>query len=127
MSSVLVDTTVWIDHLRTSNEELLHLLNRDLALTHPMDLGEIACGTPPSPRAQTLRDLGLLPMVQQTGWRETIGFIERESAYGLGCGFVDMVLLTSTLITSGAKLWTLDKKLAALTQRFGVSHRVKAG
>lgn len=124
MSGVLVDTSVWIDHFRNRNEALENLLSQDNALTHPMVIGEIACGTPPAPRAQTLGDLGLLPMIQHAGLSETMGFIERESTYGKGCGFVDMVLLTSTLITPGAKLWTLDKRLAELAERFGVAHRV---
>jgi predicted nucleic acid-binding protein len=123
MSGVLVDTSVWIDHFRNHNEALGNLLNQDLALTHLMVVGEIACGTPPAPRAQTLGDLGLLPMIQHAGLRETIEFIDRESIYGLGCGLVDMVLLTSTLITPGAKLWTLDKHLAELAERFGVTYR----
>ena len=50
-------------------------------------------------------------------------FIEREQLYGLGCGLVDMVLLASTLITPGAELWTLDKRLAGLAERFGVMHQ----
>jgi len=124
MSGVLVDTSVWIDHFRNRNEALEHLLNEDLALTHPMIIGEIACGTPPAPRTQTLGDLSLLPMVQHVGVHEAMEFIERESMYGMGCGFVDMILLTSTLITPGAKLWTLDKRLAKLAEHFGVAHRV---
>ena len=124
MSGVLVDTSVWIDHFRNRNAALEHLLHHDVALTHPMVIGEIACGTPPSPRSQTLGDLGLLPMTQQVGLHETMAFIERESLYGMGCGLVDMVLLTATLITPGAKLWTLDKRLAELAERFGVAHYV---
>ena len=124
MSGVLVDTSVWIDHFRNRNEALETLLNLDLALTHPMVMGEIACGTPPAPRARTLGDLGLLPMIQQAGLHETMEFIERESMYGIGCGLVDMVLLTSTLMTPGATLWTMDKRLAKLAERFRVAHRV---
>jgi predicted nucleic acid-binding protein len=124
MSGVLVDTSVWIDHFRNRNEALENLLNGDLALTHPMVIGEIACGTPPAPRIQTLADLDLLPTVHHVSLQETMAFIERESMYGMGCGLVDMILLTSTLITPGAKLWTLDKRLAKLAEQFGVAHRV---
>jgi hypothetical protein len=88
-----------------------------------MIIGEIACGTPPSPRLRTLRKLGLLPMIQQATLRETMELIERESLYGLGCGLVDMVLLTSTLLTPGANLWTRDQRLAKLAHRFGVAHQ----
>jgi predicted nucleic acid-binding protein len=124
MSGVLVDTSVWIEHFRSRNESLADLLGQDLVLTHPMVIGEIACGTPPAPRMRTLDDLGLLAMTQHAGLRETMQFIERESLYGMGCGLVDMVLLASTLMTPGTKLWTLDKRLGNLAERFGVAHSV---
>ena len=124
MSGVLVDTSVWVDHFRNRNLVLATLLQQDQALTHPMVIGELACGTPPAPRAQTLGDLDLLPVVQQAGLRETMAFIERESLYGMGCGLIDLVLLASTLITPGASLWTLDKRLAELARRYGVLYRV---
>jgi hypothetical protein len=53
-----------------------------------------------------------------------MAFIERERLFGLGCGLVDMLLLTSTLMMPGAELWTLDKRLCALAERFGVMHRL---
>ena len=124
MSGVLVDTSVWIDHFRNRNEALENLLSLDLALTHPMVIGEIACGTPPAPRTQTLGDLGLLPTTQHASLHETMALIEREAMYGMGCGFVDLILLASTLMTPGTTLWTLDKYLAKLAGRFGVAHRV---
>ena len=124
MSGVLVDTSVWIDHFRNRNITLETLLLQDQALTHPMVIGELACGTPPAPRAQTLDDLDLLPVVQQAGLRETMAFIERESLYGMGCGLIDLVLLASTLMTPGATLWTMDKRLAELARRYGVLYRV---
>lgn len=123
MRGVLVDTSVWVDHFKHRNGALVNLLNADLALMHPMVQGELACGTPPEPRMQTLRDLDLLQQCQQASLREVIDFIEREKLYGLGCGLVDMVLLASTLITPNAELWTLDKRLAALCERFGVLHK----
>ena len=124
MGGVLVDTSVWVDHFRNRNAALQDLLYRDLALTHPMVIGEIACGMPPVPRAQTLRHLDLLSATQHASVRETRDLIERESLYGMGCGLVDVTLLASTLITPGATLWTLDKRLADLAERFGVAHRV---
>lgn len=123
--SVLIDTSVWIDHFRRGNQGLVALIEQDRALIHPMILGELACGTPPAPREQTLRYLGLLPPCKQASLREVMAFIEREKLYGLGCGLVDMSLLASTLITPGAELWTLDKRLADLAERFAVAHRPK--
>ncbi|WP_442769959.1 type II toxin-antitoxin system VapC family toxin [Zoogloea ramigera] len=121
--SVLIDSSVWVDHFRRRNDRLVDLIVMDLGLTHPMIVGELACGTPPAPRLQTLSDIELLRPVTPASVRETIEFIEREKLYGLGCGLVDMILPTSTLITPGATPWTLDKRLATLAERFEVAHR----
>lgn len=121
--SVLIDTSVWIDHFRNGNDALVDLIGLDLALTHPMVMLEIACGTPPAPRTQTLNNIGLLQPCNQANLSEVMEFIEHEKLYGLGCGLVDMALLASTLITPGTELWTLDKRLADLARRFGVAYR----
>ncbi|MFD2838497.1 type II toxin-antitoxin system VapC family toxin [Azotobacter vinelandii] len=84
---VLVDTSVWIDHFRNGNAALVELLGSDDALTHPMVIAEIACGTPPAPRAQTLDNLGLLQSCRQATLQEVMTFIEREKnsmAWGAG-------------------------------------------
>ena len=122
MTGVLIDSSVWIAHFRNTSEALIGLLEKDLALTHPMVLAELACGTPPAPRTQTIKDIAVLRHSQQATLREVMHFIEDEKLYGLGCGLVDMVLLASTLITPSVQLWTLDKRLAALADRFGVAH-----
>jgi len=118
---VLVDTSVWVYHFRQHSAALANLLTLDLVLIHPMVLGELACGTPPS-RQQTLADLARLQPTQQASMREVLAFVARERLFGLGCGLVDMALLASALMTPGAELWTLDKRLAALAERFGVMH-----
>lgn len=119
---VLVDTSVWVDHFRQRSLPLVGLLERDAVMMHPMVLGELACGTPPS-RTQTLADLQRLQPTQQASIREVMAFVEHEQLFGLGCGLVDLSLLASTLMTPGASLWTLDRRLAALAERFGVAHR----
>lgn len=121
--SVLIDTSVWIDHFRHGNEALSSVLAQDGALTHPMVILELACGTPPAPRKQTLNNIGLLRPCNQASLAEVMDFIEHEKLFGLGCGVVDMALLASTLLTPGAVLWTLDKRLADLAARFGVAYR----
>lgn len=119
--SVLIDTSVWVNHFKQRNDVLVDLLERDKALAHPMVQLELACGTPPAPRARTLSDIGLLLPANQASLNEVMDFIEQEKLYGLGYGLVDMALLASTLITPGASLWTLDKRLDQLAARFGVS------
>lgn len=121
MRRVLVDTSVWVNHFRKRNGPLVNVLALDLVVMHPMVLGELACGTAPL-RRQTLADLARLQAAQQASLKEVMAFIEREGLFGLGCGLVDMTLLASTLLTSDASLWTLDKRLCALADRFGVMH-----
>uniref|UniRef100_UPI0039EE07F4 type II toxin-antitoxin system VapC family toxin n=1 Tax=Bordetella sputigena TaxID=1416810 RepID=UPI0039EE07F4 len=123
MKGVLVDTSVWVAHFRVSNNALYRLLGLDLVMTHPMVLAELACGTPPAPRTETLSSLGLLRQTQQASLPEVIDFIEREQLYGLECGVVDLMLLASALITSDVELWTYDKRLSTLCERFDILHR----
>ena len=122
MIGVLVDTSVWVDHFSQHNSDLSTLLESDMVLMHPMVVGELACGTPPA-RAQTLADIGRLQQTQHASLREVLDFIDREKLYGLGCGLADMVLLASTLMTPGVALWTLDRRLCALAERFRVLYR----
>lgn len=123
MKVVLVDTSVWVDHFRNRNENLVSLLTLDLALSHPLIVTELACGTPPAPRSRTLTDIATLPQARQATLDEVRSFIEREKLYGLGCGVVDLSLLASTLLTPGSRLWSLDRRLAELAQRFDVAFR----
>lgn len=119
--NVLVDTSVWVAHFRRANRTLVDLIERDRILGHPLVLAEIACGTPPHPRAQTLGDMALLRQAHPASMAEIMAFIEREKLYGRGCGFVDIALLASASITPDATLWTLDKKLMDLARRFGIA------
>lgn len=118
--TVLVDTSVWVDHFRRHNAVLAELLALDQVLTHPLVVGELACGTPPEPRLRALSDMALLLPSDQAAPDEVRDFIEREALFGLGCGLIDLTLLASTLLTPSAQLWTLDKRLASLAARFGV-------
>jgi predicted nucleic acid-binding protein len=121
MSLVLADTSVWVAHFRKPNPVLQTLLTADRVLCHPMVLIEIACGTPPAPRERTLSDLRQLRSATVVDTDETLALIEREQLQDSGCGAIDVLLLGSTLLTSGAALWTLDKDLRALAERFDVS------
>ena len=118
--TVLVDTSVWVDHFRRPNAVLVELMVLDQVLTHPLVVGELACGTPPEPRLRTLGDMALLLPADQAAPAEVRDFIEREALFDLGCGLIDLTLLASTLMTSSAQLWTMDKRLASLATRFGV-------
>lgn len=125
MRTVLVDTSVWVDHFRRPNQALVDLLLQDAVLIHPWVLGELACGSPPS-RAQTLADLAALRPARVATVDEVIALVERERLYGQGCGLVDLGLLASSLLTEGARLWTLDRRLATMAGRLGAAHDMAA-
>ena len=119
--NILIDSSVWVDYFKQGNQTLIELMAMDVAMTHPMVLLELACGTPPEPRQQTLNDIGLLRHCQQANLTEVMAFVESHKLYGLGCGLVDMSLLASTLMTPNAQIWTLDKRLLRLAIRFNVA------
>lgn len=125
MKGVLVDTSVWVGHFRQQNQGLVYLLEQDRVLVHPLVIGELACGTPPN-RARTLVDLSNLQHTQQASLPETLELIEREELFGQGCGLVDILLLASVILTPNAEIWTTDKRLSALAERFGVMHQTRA-
>ncbi|ASK34842.1 type II toxin-antitoxin system VapC family toxin [Alloalcanivorax mobilis] len=118
--NVLVDTSVWVSHFKETNPVLSARLLRDEVLIHPFIIGEIACGIPPAPRQRTLADLFLLAHVNEATATEVMAFIDRKELYGRGCGWVDISLLASTLMTPDCRLWTRDKRLAILADQFGV-------
>jgi predicted nucleic acid-binding protein len=121
--NILVDTSVWIDHFKRRNSDLVSLLESDRVLIHPFIVGELACGTPPEPRKNTLHALEQLKKSHQSTLNEVLQFIENENLFGMGCGLLDLFLLSSVLITPNAALWTYDKRLSKLAQRFTVSFR----
>ena len=122
MSGVLVDTSVWVRHFRRADPVLRDLLLADTVLTHPLVVLELACGTPPSPRKQTLAYLQQLRSATTATADEILALVERKRLYDSGCGAVDISLLAATLLTSNARLWTQDRSLAALARRFGVAY-----
>ena len=107
---VLVDTSVWVSHLRDGNDELASLLNDGRVLCHPLIVGELACGNLKD-RAVVLSFLQLLPMSIEAEHDEVLSFIEDNHLRGKGMGYVDVHLITSAVLT-GVPIWTLDKKLA---------------
>lgn len=122
--SVLVDTSVWVNHFRRLDTALVELINLDLALTHPMVVLELACGTPPEPWMGTLDDIDLLQNTQLASLREVRHFIDRERLYGSGCGLVDMVLYINA---DDAGCAALDPGYAARAPDGALRHCALAG
>ena len=106
---ILVDTSVWIEHLRKGSERLKSLLYNEQVLCHPFVVGELACGTLQN-RQEILSTLKALPEARVAEQEEVLRFLEARHLYGRGLGWVDAHLLASTLLT-GCTLWTLDKPL----------------
>ena len=106
---VLVDTSVWVSHLRETHAGLVHLLNDGEVACHPFIVGELACGNVKN-RTAILSLLEALPMALLVEHQEVIAFIDNHDLMGKGLGYIDVHLLASAVL-SGLPLWTLDKKL----------------
>ena len=115
---ILVDSSVWIDHLRASNAALVDLIMDEVVLTHPFVIGELAVGSIRN-RGEFLARLSELPRSATASDSEVLAFIEQRSLFGLGIGFLDAHLVASTLMTEGTRLWTFDRRLHELAQREG--------
>ncbi len=115
---ILVDTSVWVDHLRRGDQRLFALLQSASVLTHPFVVGEIACGHLVD-RALVIDLLRDLPMANVAEPDEVLEFIDRRRLHGIGIGYVDMHLLAAVALTGGAKLWTRDKRLRAAAEALG--------
>jgi len=112
---ILVDTSVWIDHLRKGNKLLADLLENSEVCSHPFVIGELACGNL-SNRGEILTLLGSLPQLTAATDKEVLFYIDQHRLMGRGIGYVDAHLLAASAIASPVKLWTLEKRLAAIAE-----------
>jgi len=111
---ILVDTSVWVQHLRAGNERLEALLLKGQVFTHPFVVGELACGNL-SNRVEILGLLKALPRVPIAEHEEVMHLLVSRRLYSRGLGWVDVHLLASALI-AGCGLWTLDEALRRAAQ-----------
>jgi predicted nucleic acid-binding protein len=118
---VLVDTSVWVSHLRESHDDLANLLNDGEVACHPFIVGELACGNLKN-RTIILSLLETLPMAAAVEHEEVLSFIERRRLMGKGLGYVDVHLLASAVL-SRLSLWTLDKKLGQVAEMLRLRYR----
>ena len=116
---ILVDTSVWVDHFRTGNRKLAGLLDEEQVLTHPLVIGELACGSLRN-RAEVLALLEALPEAEMAEHREVLEFVEHERLYGHGIGWVDVHLLAAARLV-GAALWTLDRPLLKVASALAIA------
>lgn len=117
---ILVDTSVWIDHLRLNDERLAKWLRAGQVLAHPFVIGELALGNLRN-RETVLDALKDLPRAMLASDDEVLRFIEQSGLFGLGIGYIDAHLLAAVRLSPGASLWTRDKRLLAAGIRLGLA------
>lgn len=113
---ILVDTSVWIDHLRASDVELADLLNAEQVLAHPFIIGELALGSLKD-RETVIAAMQGLPQAPMASHAEVMTLIETRRLFSLGIGYVDAHLIAATLLAPGTTLWTRDRRLSAAAKR----------
>lgn len=118
---VLVDTSVWVSHLRNWDLGLENLLNDGHAACHQFVIGELACGNLKN-RTEILSLLHALPMAISAEHEEVMRFIDNYHLMGIGLGYIDIHLLASAAL-SGIPLWTFDKKLHEASAKLGLDFR----
>ncbi|HYN55559.1 MAG TPA: PIN domain-containing protein [Motilibacterales bacterium] len=116
---ILVDTSIWVDHLRAGDQRLVGRLERSEVLTHPMVIGELALGSI-SPREILLDALSALPTSVAASAAEVMHLIETRRLNGRGIGLVDAHLLASVILTPDSRLWTRDRRLGVVARELGL-------
>ena len=117
---ILVDTSVWIDHLRLGDPELASALQSCEVLCHPHVVGELACGNLRA-RDKVITLLQALPASPVVSDKESLCFIHNYSLMSRGIGYIDVQLLASARL-AGAHLWTRDKRLQSVALELGLAH-----
>lgn len=117
---ILIDSSVWIDHLRAGEPGLAELLNSNNVLAHPFVVGELACGNLKN-RKMILSLLQDLPTIQVATDEEVLFFVERHKLMGQGIGYVDAHLLAAVMLEGAAQLWTRDKRLGSVAESMGLA------
>jgi predicted nucleic acid-binding protein len=117
---MLVDTSVWIDHLRRRDAELVAMLSEGQVLVHPWVVGELACGNLQD-RKLVLGLLQSLPLAPVASAGEVLFFIEQHALMGRGIGYVDVHLLAAARL-AGTRLWTRDRRLVVVADELGMAY-----
>ena len=116
---ILVDTSVWVDHFRKAERQLVTLLTDQAVFCHPFVIGELACGTL-THRAEILELLARLPRAPMADHPEALSLVESHQLMNSGIGWIDVHLLASARL-AGARLWTKDRGLARAAARLNIS------
>ncbi len=119
---ILVDTSVWIDLLRSGDAQLSALLNQSAAVMHPMVLGELVCGNLHNRKA-IIALWHNLPQLAAVTDAEALYFLDQNTLWGRGIGYIDLHLLASVSMCTDASLWTRDKRLLKAAQEIGLAYQ----
>ena len=114
---VLVDTSVWIDHLRSDNDRLRGLLENGEVVCHPFVVGELACGNLAN-REEILGLMNDIPSIRPVSDSEAMFFLESNGLSGQGVGWIDIHLLAAARVVE-APVWTLDRRLRRAARATG--------
>jgi predicted nucleic acid-binding protein len=117
---VLVDTSLWVAHLRHGHRDLASSLLKAEVVCHRFVIGELACGSIRN-RNEVLSLLRSLPLAVEADHDEVMNFLERNQLMGKGLGLIDIHLMASAFL-SGMPLWTLDNKLRREASRLGMAY-----
>jgi len=118
---IVADTSIWIDHLRSSNPALTALVAEERLVAHPFVIAELALGH--IPRRQPFFDfLAALPSIEKVDDDHQLGFVEDNELFGTELGFVDSHLLASAAQHPNARVWSRDKRLQAQAERLGLAY-----
>lgn len=120
---ILVDTSIWVDHLRFGDDRLRASLLRGDVITHPWVIGELALGGLSAARSEAGRLIAELPRAVVADHGEVMHAIESHPLARRGIGYVDAHLIVAVLLTTGSRLWTHDAKLAAVAEDLDVAMR----
>ena len=118
---ILVDTSVWVDHLRRGDTALEAGLHANVVAIHPFVIGELACGLLKS-RGTILGLLRSLARLAAATDEEVLDFLERHRLMGRGLGYIDVHLLAATALQGDARLWTRDKRLKRVAVEMALAH-----
>jgi predicted nucleic acid-binding protein len=110
---ILVDTSVWVDHLRSADVKLQALLQNDQVMTHPFIRLELALGSL-ADRDRVLADLALLPQAPVVLAEELFTLIDHKKLYRRGIGLTDLHLICSAIFDKSISIWTRDRRLGEI-------------
>jgi len=117
---ILADTSIWIDHFRGGDNELIKIIGDDLLLCHPAIIGELALGSLRD-RTSVLAFLKVQREAQVATHDEVMTMIEKHCIFSMGIGYTDAQLLASVLLDRRTSLWTRDKRLQVAAEKSGAS------